>query len=150
MAQILQDRSKLVPLLVVSVAIAVGATLVILLTGDETSGGSSASSEPAAKPAQSAGGTGGQATAPAGGAGAGAVEIIDFKFDPEPITVKAGTEIQWTNVDSAPHTATADDGSFDTGELAEGETGSATLDQPGEISYVCDIHPFMTGTVVVE
>jgi len=149
MAQILQDRSKLVPLLVVSVAIAVGATLIILLTGDETSGGGSASSAPTEQPAQPAGGTGGQAPAPAGG-GAGAVEIIDFKFDPEPITVKAGTEIQWTNADSAPHTATADDGSFDTGELAEGETGTATLDQPGEISYVCDIHPFMTGTVVVE
>ena len=50
-----------------------------------------------------------------------AIEIADFKFDPETMTVEAGTEVTWTNSDDAPHTATADDSSFDTGDLDKGD-----------------------------
>jgi plastocyanin len=57
--------------------------------------------------------------------------------------------VTWTNQDFAPHTATADDGSFDTGRLDQGETGSVTFDQPGTYTYTCTFHPNMKGTVVV-
>ena len=77
------------------------------------------------------------------------VEIVDFAFTPGTIEVAAGTTVTWTNSDSAPHTATADDGSFDTGTLQPGESGSVTFDTPGTYTYVCSIHPNMTGTVVV-
>src|SRR6476620_3555620 len=45
------------------------------------------------------------------------VDISDFAYDPDPVTVKAGGTITWTNSDPAEHTATADDGTFDTGAL---------------------------------
>jgi plastocyanin len=43
------------------------------------------------------------------------------------------------------HTATADDGSFDTGNISPGASVSVTLQGQGEIGYHCNIHPFMTG-----
>ena len=77
------------------------------------------------------------------------VEIVDFKFAPDAVTVDAGTEVAWANADEAPHTATADDGSFDTGNLAKGDSASATLDEAGTYSYYCRFHPFMKATIEV-
>ena len=77
------------------------------------------------------------------------VAIADFAFDPEAVTVDAGTKLSWTNDDEAPHTATADDGSFDTGTLKLDDTGAVALDQPGTYTYYCRFHPFMKGTVEV-
>ena len=77
------------------------------------------------------------------------VEIVDFAYDPDPVTVAAGGKVTWINRDSAPHTATADDGSFDTGTLDEGKLGSESFKTPGEYTYICSIHPEMQGTVVV-
>ena len=84
----------------------------------------------------------------ANGAGAEAVSIADFAFDPDGLTVAAGSTVTFTNEDGAGHTATAE--SFDTGELEEGDTAEVTLDEPGEITYFCDIHNYMTGTITVE
>ena len=78
-----------------------------------------------------------------------AIEISDFKFDPEPVAVDTGTEISWTNGDQAPHTATADDSSFDTGTLDRGDDATVKFDEPGTYSYYCRFHPFMKGTVEV-
>ena len=77
------------------------------------------------------------------------VEIIDFAYDPDPVTVEEGGKVIWINRDSAPHTATADDGSFDTGTLDEGKLKSESFKTPGEYAYICSIHPEMQGTVVV-
>ena len=55
----------------------------------------------------------------------------------------------WQNMDSAPHTATADDGSFDTGTLEKGKLKSETFKEPGTYTYYCEIHPTMHGTVEV-
>jgi len=85
----------------------------------------------------------------AGGASTDLVAIADFAFDPETVTVDAGTKLTWTNDDEAPHTATADDGSFDTGTLKLDDTGAVALDQPGTYTYYCRFHPFMKGTVEV-
>jgi plastocyanin len=89
---------------------------------------------------------------PAGGARAQeavSVSIHDFTFDPGTITIQPGTTVTWTNNDSATHTATADDGSFDSGNLATGQSFSMTFDTPGTYTYHCAIHPNMTATIVV-
>ena len=78
-----------------------------------------------------------------------AVTIQGFAFGPATIDVPAGTSVTWTNEDSAPHTATADDQSWDTGSLGEGESGSVTFDEPGEYPYHCAFHDQMSGTVTV-
>jgi plastocyanin len=77
------------------------------------------------------------------------VDIVDFAFNPSSITVEAGSTVTWTNSGDAPHTVTADDGAFDSGELANGETFSFTFDEPGTYSYHCDIHPDMVAEVIV-
>ncbi|HEY6550506.1 MAG TPA: cupredoxin family copper-binding protein [Solirubrobacterales bacterium] len=92
----------------------------------------------------------GNAAAPSGEAvRAAKVEIIDFAYDPDPVTIQAGGKVIWTNRDSAPHTATAEDGRFDTGTIAEGKIKSETFKDPGTYAYLCEIHPTMHGTVEV-
>lgn len=106
------------------------------------------------------GDTDSSATAPAesgddGGAGSGdtvdAVTIVDFDYDPKEAVVAAGSDITFTNEDDTAHTATANDGSFNTKSIAGGESGTATApDEPGTYEYICSFHPFMKGTLVVE
>ena len=90
--------------------------------------------------------TGGGATA---APKAAKVEIKDFAFDPPTVTVQVGGKVNWANEDSAAHTATAEDGSFDTGDIAEGKRGNATFKEAGTFAYICEIHPDMKGTVEV-
>jgi plastocyanin len=78
------------------------------------------------------------------------VTIAGFAFAPATVTIQVGDSVTWTNEDSTPHTATAGDGSFDTGQLANGDSEAVTFDTAGTFAYVCSIHPQMTGTVVVE
>jgi plastocyanin len=77
------------------------------------------------------------------------VEIVDFAYEPDPVVIQVGGKVTWLNQDSAPHTATADDGSFDTGTLEQGKLKSATFKQAGTYTYFCEVHPFMHGTVEV-
>jgi plastocyanin len=79
------------------------------------------------------------------------VSIQDFAFDPPHIQVSVGDTVTWTQgTDGAPHTATADDESFDTGNLTdEGESADATFDEAGVFPYFCAIHPEMRGQVTV-
>lgn len=77
------------------------------------------------------------------------VSIVDFAFDSSSITIEAGSTVTWTNDGDAAHTVTADDGAFDSGELASGETFSFTFDEPGTYTYHCDIHPDMTAEIIV-
>lgn len=77
------------------------------------------------------------------------VEIKDFAYDPDPVTIEEGGKVIWINRDSAPHTATAEDGSFDTGTLEEGKLKSESFKEPGTYAYICSIHPQMHGTVEV-
>jgi plastocyanin len=92
----------------------------------------------------------GNASAPSGDAVRSAkVEIEDFAYRPDPVTIEEGGKVIWINRDSAPHTATAEDGSFDTGTLEEGKLKSETFKEPGTYAYVCSIHPDMHGTLEV-
>lgn len=77
------------------------------------------------------------------------VQIVEFTYEPDPVVVQAGGKVIWQNEDTAPHTATADDGSFDTGTIEKGKLGSATFKEPGTFTYHCAIHPTMHGTVEV-
>jgi plastocyanin len=77
------------------------------------------------------------------------VQIVEFTYEPDPVVVQAGGKVIWQNEDAAPHTATADDGSFDTGTIENGKLGSATFKEPGTYTYHCEIHPTMHGTVEV-
>ena len=75
--------------------------------------------------------------------------IADFSFSPGAITLHVGDTIQWLNNGPSPHTATANNSSFDTGVLHKGQSASVTFHLPGTFAYHCSIHPFMHGTVVV-
>jgi plastocyanin len=86
---------------------------------------------------------------PEGSTAAVQVDIKDFKYLPKRIEVEKGAEVTWTNFDADEHSATADNGDFDTGLLAKGESGSVTLDKVGTFGYFCTLHPGMTATVVV-
>src|SRR6266498_3321179 len=81
--------------------------------------------------------------------GRGEVNIESFQFQPTTMNVTRGTVVVFTNDDSAPHTATAKDGNFDTGRLNKGESGQLTFDRPGTFEYVCNFHSSMSGRVVV-
>jgi amicyanin len=80
-----------------------------------------------------------------------AVKIEQFAFGPESITVKAGTTVTWTNNDQDPHTVTSQgkDGPLKSATMNKGDTYQYTFSTAGTYAYLCTIHPFMTGTVVV-
>ena len=77
------------------------------------------------------------------------VEIVEFTYQPDPVVVQVGGKVIWQNQDATPHTATAEDGSFDTGPIAQGKLKSETFKQTGTFPYVCEIHPSMHGTIEV-
>jgi len=78
------------------------------------------------------------------------VNIMNFSFQPTPLTIPVGTTVVWTNRDAAPHTVTSDvAGIFDTGTLMPGQTGKVTFNTVGTFAYHCNIHPTMHGMVVV-
>ncbi len=78
------------------------------------------------------------------------VKIDNFSFTPATLTVKAGTQITWTNADDIPHTVVSDSAEFKSKVLDTDEKFSFTASKPGTYSYFCSIHPKMTGKVLVE
>lgn len=77
------------------------------------------------------------------------VEIKSFTFTP-PKSVKAGSKVEVRNDDSATHTVTADDGSFDTKDVSAGGESSFTAPStPGTYKFHCNIHSSMTSELVV-
>lgn len=79
-----------------------------------------------------------------------AVTISNFKFEPANIEVAAGDTVTFTNKDSAPHTATALDGSFDTGRLNKDQSATITISDAGDINYKCNFHGAMKGVIVAK
>jgi plastocyanin len=143
---------------------AVTATLAAGCAGDDT-GGAASGGEPAATtaaPATTGGDAGGGGRGDYGGGGddggggggagggqQGAVKIAGFAFGPQTLGAKVGGSVTWTNEDGATHTVTADDGAFDSGNLAGGKTFSFAFDTAGTFAYHCNIHRRMTGKVTV-
>ena len=85
-------------------------------------------------------------TAPGGAAG---VAMVDFTYEPLTLTVKPGTEVIWRNTGVAPHTVTANDGSFDSSLVKRGDSFSHKFETIGTYEYLCSYHPAMVGKVVV-
>ena len=95
--------------------------------------------------------------APAAQVGAAArsvtnVTIEDFDFNPGVfgVAVPPGTSITWTNKGPTAHTTTADNGLWDSGDLAAGQSYSFTFNDPGVYWYFCRPHPFMRGTITID
>lgn len=119
-------------------------------TTDEASGGGAGATATESAPSGGDSDSSANAPAPSGDAvRAEKVEIVEFTYQPDPVTIEEGGKVIWTNRDSAPHTATADDGSFDTGTIETGKLKSESFKQPGSYPYFCEIHPEMRGTVEV-
>jgi plastocyanin len=148
-----------------------GAGLTLLLAG---CGGSTAAASPVRSPAPivvSATSTPGPTATPAigrtiGRVSAGAqpaaatpvadaqpaanqVRIQDFGFGPPTLNVAAGTRVTWTNSGPSSHTVTANDGSFDSGQILPNARFELTFSKPGTVGYHCTFHPTMAANVVV-
>src|ERR687889_1134186 len=77
------------------------------------------------------------------------VDIRDHAFNPAQLNVAPGTTVTFVNNDTEPHTATADNGLFDTGVLQPGSSFDVFLDGSGTVTYHCELHPDMQGSIVV-
>jgi plastocyanin len=111
--------------------------------GQEEGGGESPAAEPpAAPPANTI-----SATILPGASAQGNPD-----YDPDPITIRQGDGVQWTNEDNAPHTVTSrEEGVFDSGLINAADTwllNSAEI-APAQYEYYCTLHPFMVATLVV-
>ncbi len=89
------------------------------------------------------------APAPAASQAGNTIRINGMAFGPTTITIKAGQTITWVNQDAIDHTVTDDQGGWDSGPLAPGKSYQMTFSKPGQYTYHCTIHPFMTGKIIV-
>ncbi|MEU8133756.1 cupredoxin domain-containing protein [Streptodolium elevatio] len=122
--------------------------LLVLVTACSSSSDSSdgSSTSPAAPPSTAPG-----SVVPPPATGQVVLTISQFDFAPKPLTVAPGAVVTVVNKDDTPHTATAvKDKAFNTGTIEGGQTGTFTAPTtPGTYNYICTIHQFMTGTLIV-
>lgn len=154
-------NSNITGALVVCVAAAgVAAGALFLEPGDDSPAAAPASAVTPAAPAANTdtntnsdgggygsrdGGSDGNATASVAPA---SLEISGFRFGS--VEVAAGGQVAVDNRDGAPHTVTADDGDFDSGQVSGGSTAAFVAPaQPGTYDFHCEIHPDMSGTLTV-
>lgn len=78
------------------------------------------------------------------------IDIQNFAFSPREIKISVGSIINWTNRDSAGHTATSDNNVFDSGFLGQGASFGRTFNEKGVFPYHCSPHPFMQAKIIVE
>lgn len=90
------------------------------------------------------------AFAPSAGAATVEVEVGNFFFDDDDLTIPPGTTVSWA-WSAGSHTVTSDDatGTLDSGTRSTGDTYEVTFDDAGTFTYFCEIHPGMTGSVTV-
>jgi len=99
-------------------------------------GGSSGSSAPTTSSGSTQGGT--------------TITISNFMFEPMAASVAPGSTVTVANKDSVTHTLTATGGQFDTGDIPGGQTKTFTAPmKAGTYHYICNIHQYMMGTIVV-
>src|SRR3954453_9473355 len=127
-------------------AVAVALAMASTGCGSSSGGGDDMSAQSSGAPTTAAPGA-------AGGGGpaveSATVDIKSFKYKPVTVTVKKGGRVRWTNSDTAAHTATADDRSFDTQTIDKARSRTVAMTTAGTFAYHCDFHPFMKATVVV-
>jgi plastocyanin len=78
------------------------------------------------------------------------VQIDNFAFTPATLTVTAGTTVTWKNEDDSPHRIGDKDGTFRSAALDTDDAFSHTFATPGEYPYICTIHPYMVGKIIVK
>ena len=90
-------------------------------------------------------GIGAGPTAPVGTS----VRMAGSRFEPSNLTIAVGDTVRWFNDDALPHTVSATDGSWDSGNLAPGQAFERRFDTAGSYPYLCRYHPGMVGTIEV-
>lgn len=90
-------------------------------------------------------GNGAAPTAPAGTS----IRMAGTRFDPPTLKISVGDTVRWFNDDALPHTVSATDGSWDSGNLAPGAAYERVFDAAGSYPYLCRYHPGMVGTIEV-
>lgn len=131
--------------------VAVAAT-VLLLAACSSGGATTAPSAEAPAPPSAEASAPPAAEAPCVASAAGGevdVAIANFTFDPANITATAGQTVTFTNNDSAPHTATLDDGSCTTPNIDPAGASALTFNAAGTYPFHCNVHPNMKGTITV-
>jgi len=115
------------------------------------SSGNKSSSSNSTTATSAAGTTSGGPTSTAASGGSDSITIQNFKFSPEPLSVKQGAKITVAILDDGvPHSVTADDNSFDTGIFQKSNgPKTITVSKSGAIHYHCQVHSFMKGTITV-
>jgi plastocyanin len=78
------------------------------------------------------------------------INIENFKFLPPALTVTSGTTVTWKNEDDSPHRIGGKGGTFTSPALDTDGTFARTFTTPGEYSYICTIHPYMVGKIIVK
>jgi plastocyanin len=125
-----------------------GGALVLVLAGALllaacSSGGSGSSGSAASSGSSSGSGS-------AGATSSNAITISNFMFSPMSVSVAPGSTVTVTNKDSVAHTLTATGGQFDTGNIDGGQSKTFTApSKAGTYGYICNIHQYMQGTIVV-
>ena len=129
-------------------ALALFASLALAACGGGGATTAPSAAAPTDAPSEAPSAAAGGACAPSTAAATVPVTIAGFAF-PATITAKVGDVVGFTNDDAAPHTATLDDGTCTTENLATGATGSLVFSAAGSYPFHCKIHPNMTGTIEV-
>lgn len=141
------------PLGRLSSSLLVAAALAVAGCGDEDGSGTSPAADGPDPATTEAADVASTEAAEADGAavvdGEASVAIVDFAFAPAKITVAAGTTVRWTNEDGVPHSIDGGDLGFESAAFEGGETYDVVYEEVGEHPYVCGIHEYMRGTVVV-
>jgi plastocyanin len=83
-------------------------------------------------------------------ASAATVDIDNFAFTPAALTITAGTTVTWKNEDDSPHRIGDKNGTFKSAALDTDDSFSHTFAAPGEYPYICTIHPYMVGKIIVK
>ena len=95
--------------------------------------------------------TSGSAATSASSSGGTSITISNFMFMPMSLSVSPGATVKVTNKDSATHTLTATGDQFNTGNITQNETKTFKApSKPGTYHYICNIHQYMMGTIVVK
>ena len=102
------------------------------------------------------GGSSSTPTAPTAPAPPPAALTIDIRansgsqsFSPNPAAIGQGAGVVWRNSDTTTHRIVANDGSFDTGNIAPGASSTA-LSMPRGTNYHCSLHTGMVGAIGVQ
>jgi plastocyanin len=78
------------------------------------------------------------------------IDISNFTFAPQEITIPPGTSVKWVNKDDIPHLVAEKNLTFKSQALDTDDSFSFTFSTPGEVEYFCILHPHMTGKIIVK